>query len=431
MRFSTALLLMIGGVAAAQTTQPAPPMSLEAATTAALQQVSAFHQAQIDQRVAAEDLKQAQAALLPRARDAFSITYNSPLKRPDGGVDPTEPSFIAANAVHEYQNLLGVTGDVNYGLFAAVSRARAMLRAAQAGTEVARRAFIRATGETYYGAALATARRQALEQGLAAAEELQRITSLNYQAGEVPEVDVLRARLATAGRRDDLAQAVRDEAIANATLGTLLGYDITTTPSIEPLPQTIDATELGAITSAGVARRPEFAQLQAQVEAAHADVGVARSGMLPRITYSVDEGFDTSSLENDVLHEHRGVLATASVDVPLFEWGAGRSRVRQAELRAQGAEVQRQLTTRALYLEFASARQSAITAAERVDNARRAAQDAERNASVSLSQYRAGEVPINVATDAQAALATQRLVLQQALFDYQVARARLREAAGE
>jgi outer membrane protein TolC len=133
----------------------------------------------------------------------------------------------------------------------------------------------------------------------------------------------------------------------------------------------------------------------------------------------------------DELKKHRGTLATANLDIPIFDWGAARSRQRQAELRAKGAELLRDLTLRDLYLQFETARTEAITAAERVDNARRALVDAERNVTISIARYRAGEAPITEATDAQTTLAQQRLTLQQALFDYYVARTHLREAAGE
>ena len=66
-----------------------------------------------------------------------------------------------------------------------------------------------------------------------------------------------------------------------------------------------------------------------------------------------------------------------------------------------------------------------------MDNARRAVADAERNVTISVARYRAGEAPIVEATEALTTLATQRLALQQALFDYQTARVRLREAVGE
>ena len=92
-------LMLFTALSSAAVAQPASsPLSLSSATALALRQASAFRQAQIDERLAAEDVKQARSALLPRARDAFSTTYNAPAHRPQGGVDPTVPSFIAANA---------------------------------------------------------------------------------------------------------------------------------------------------------------------------------------------------------------------------------------------------------------------------------------------------------------------------------------------
>src|SRR5213076_2204767 len=108
--------------------------------------------------------------------------------------------------------------------------------------------------------------------------------------------------------------------------------------------------------------------------------------------------------------------------------GATQSRLRQAQLRLRGAQLQRDLAMRDFYLQFAVARQEATTAAQRVDNARTALADAERNVTISVARYRAGEAPITEATDAQTTRAQQRLSLQQALFDYQVALAQLREA---
>jgi len=413
------MLLLVPGALFAQ-----QPLSLAEARSIALQQASVFRQAEIDQRIAAEDLRQSKATLLPRARDSFSILYNSPV------AGTSNQSFIAQNAVHEYQNLIGVTGEWNFGVFAAIRRGRALLEAARAGTEVARRDLLRAVDEAYYGAGLAQAKRTAAEQSLSAAEEFQRITELNDRAGEVPEVDVIRARLQTAARRDDLAQARQAEAIAGVSLGTLLGYDVTRVPSVEPLPPTVDAREIESISAKEVTRRPEFAQLEARARAARAEIGLSRSELLPRIIYSLDQGFDTDSLNAGTLRQHRGVLATASVDVPIFDWGLTLSRIRQAELRARKTETERQLVMRDLYLQFATARQQALTAAERVDNARRAVADAERNVTISIARYRAGEGSIVEATDALTTQATERLALQQALFDYQIARAHLLQAAG-
>ena len=426
---STTIALSIAAPALAQEAPPPPsasPLSLSAATSRALQQVSALRQAELEEQSAVEDLRQARTALLPRARDEFSISYNSPAHHAG-----SDPSFIAANAVHEYQNLLGVTGDIGLGMVSAVRRSRALLEAARAGTELARRALVRGVGEAYYGAAVATAKRRAAEESLAAATEFERMTRQNVDAGEVPEVDALRARLQTAARRDELATAREDEAVANAQLATLLGSGIDIAPPIEPLPQAIADSDLRPLANDALARHPQVAQAEAQLRAAQADVGVARGDLLPHITYSVDEGFDATSLAADELRQHRGVLAGATIDVPLFDWGAARSRQRQAELRARGAAMQRELALRDVRLQFATARQEAATAAERVTNARDALGDAERNVTISVARYRAGEAPISEATDAQTTAAQQRLALQQALADYYIARMRLTEAAGE
>ena len=86
-------------------------------------------------------------------------------------------------------------------------RNRALLEAAHAGTEVARRALAQAVIEAYYGLALATAQRNAAELNLTAAEEFERITSLLFEGGEVASVDLTRAQLQTTARRDELERA--------------------------------------------------------------------------------------------------------------------------------------------------------------------------------------------------------------------------------
>ena len=89
------------------------------------------------------------------------------------------------------------------------------------------------------------------------------------------------------------------------------------------------------------------------------------------------------------------------------------------------------LVRRELDQQFLAAHEGALAAIRRVDNARAAVADAQRNADVSMARYRAGEAPIVEVTDALTTLAQQRANLQQALFDFEMARVRLQEAAGQ
>jgi len=98
---------------------------------------------------------------------------------------------------------------------------------------------------------------------------------------------------------------------------------------------------------------------------------------------------------------------------------------------ARGAANQLTLVRREVEQQFLRAREEALSAVRRVDNARAAVADAQRNADISVARYHGGEAPITEVTDALTTLAQLRASLQQALFDFEVSRAQLQEAAGQ
>ncbi|MFL6208606.1 MAG: TolC family protein [Pyrinomonadaceae bacterium] len=414
-------------------TQSVNPLSLDEAVRLASAQASAFQQAAFNERIAAEDVRQAQAAFLPRIVNNSDYIYTSPaLGLPTG--EPRVQSFIANNAISEYQSLVGVVGDLDIAgrLRATLRRNRALLEAAHAGTEVARRELRQATVEAYYGLALAVARRNSAEQNLAAATEFERITALLLSGGEVAPVDLTRAQLQTTQRRDELERARADEAVATDALRVLVGYDFTRPIATVALSVTVPTDgELAQITADMISQRPEFAQFAAERRAADEDVKIARAERLPQLTYTINGGFDSDSLRPPRLKEHVGTSAAINLSIPLFDFGASRSRERQARLRAQVAESQRTLALRGFYQQFYAARTAAVSAAARIRLAGTGLALAQENLNASIARYRAGEAQIIEVTDAQTSLAAQRLALYQAIFDYQTARARLLQAAGQ
>ena len=435
------MLLMlgpVGGIARAQ--EPSAPQTLpiltrDEAVRLALIQASTFQQAKLNELIAAEDVRQARAAFLPVVNSPSEFIYTSPthgmVQQP--GTPPT-PSFIANNAVTEYLAVIGFSGELDlFGrLRATLRRNGALLEAARAGTEAARRALIEAVDEAYYGFALAEGRRRAAELTLAGAVEFERITGLMSNAGEVAQVDLTRAHLQAIGRRDDLDQARANEAIAADGLKVLIGYDFT---------RPIETTDLASVSPSRseingfavdmVLKRPELVQFEFQKRAADQEVSIARAARRPQITYSILNGFDTDSLRPQPLREHSGVAATINITVPIFDWGISKSREQQARLRGQSVDSQRTVALRGLTQQFYAARTQALTAADRVDALRAGIVDAERNLQTSIARYRAGEAPILEVTDATSTLASERSSLYQALFDYQVARAKLAQAAGQ
>lgn len=417
-------------------TAPAPSIQSTLTIDEALRLASAvantFQIAGLNEQIASEEVKQAQAAFLPRVNAPIDYIYTSPLLGAPAGT-PREPSFIAADAVNQYQALVNISGDLDIAgrLRATLAKNRALLAAARAGTEVARRALAESVVEAYYGLALATAERNAAERNLAAAEEFERITSLLLRGGEVAPVDLTRAQLQTTSRRDELERAQANEIVAAGALRVLVGYEFTKPVITSDLLVTVPIDdEVNQITADTISRRPEFAQFEAERQAAAQELVFAKAERRPQLSYSINGGFDSDSLRHEPLKEHTGVSAAFSLSIPIFDWGASKSRERQARLKMQVAELEKTQAARAFADQFYAARTLALSAATRIRLARIGIDQAESNLRASIARYRTGEAQILEVTDAQTTLVAQRQALYQALFDYQIALARLKQAAG-
>lgn len=416
-----------------QTKTVNPPLTLDEALRLANAQASTYQSAAINERIAAEDLKQAQTAFLPKVSAPLAYIYTSPALGLRPG-EPRGPSFIASDAISAYEALVNVSGDFDIAgkLRATVARDRALLAAARAGTEVAKRALAQAVIEAYYGLALAIAQQRAAEGNLLSAEEFERVTSLLLSGGEVAPVDLTRAQLQTLTRRDELERARVNEEVAAGVVRVLIGYEFTrpiiTTDLTLALPTD---SEYQQFKADDISRRPEFTQFEQQLRAARQEVKIARADRLPSLSYSINGGFDSDSLKGPRLKEHSGVSAGISFTIPIFDWGASRSRERQARLRADVAEIERTLALRGFTQEFYAARAQAVSAAVRIKLAHDGVIKAQDNLAASIARYRAGEAQIVEVTDAQTMLVEQRSSLHQAIFDYQTALARLRLATGQ
>ena len=415
-----------------QSNAVAAQLSLDEVLRLANAQASAFQSASINERIAAEDVRQAQAAFLPKVSTPLSYIYTSPaLGLPPG--EPRAPSFISADAIGVTDALVNVAGDFDIAgrLRASLARNRALLAAAHAGTDVAKRALAQAVIEAYYGLALANVQRRAAEDNLDAAKKFEDITSLLLSGGEVASVDLTRAQLQTIARRDELERARANEDVAAGALRVFVGYEfsrsINTTDLALDIPIDSDYRQFKAEE---VSRRPEFIQLEQQLRAARQEIRIARADRLPSLSYSVNGGFETDSLKAPRLKEHTGVSAAISFSIPIFDWGATRSRERQAQLRVELAENERTVALRGFTQQFYAARAQVDSAAARITLAREGVTKAQDNVEASIARYRAGEAQIVEVTDAQTTLVEQRSALYQAIFDYQTALARLRQSTG-
>lgn len=399
----------------------------------ALQQASNFEQAKLNEQIAGEDVFQARKAFYPKISANPTVIYNTPsLGRVTVGT-PRPPSFLGANAITEYQATAMAAGEIDTSgrLKASKRRAFALLEAAKFGTEIARRDLIRATNEAYFGLAFAIAQRNAAELNLQAALDFENTTKLLVEGGEIPPIDLVKAQIQTTTRRDEIEQTKIIETMNENNLKIYLNFDESQMVVIDDLQIDVPMpAELAQFTIEAVRQRPELEQFNAQKLAAQEEIKIARAERKPQISYSLEAGAITDSFRPNRIGSSTGIRGTVSVNVPIFDWGISKSRQTQAELRAKVAESSKLFAERQFIADFNSNLTVAKAAATRIRALAVNLQNAERVLSVAIDRYKAGETQILEVTDAQNLIVTQRLALLQAIFDYQIAKARLRQATG-
>ncbi|MBV9241377.1 MAG: TolC family protein [Acidobacteria bacterium] len=405
--------------------------SLNAAIDKAIQQASAFKTSSLNESIATEDVNQARAAFLPKVTAPLDFIYTSPSL---GATRPRPPSFIAANAVTEFQALLTAAGEIDTSgkLKATLRKDLALVESARAGTQVARLDLIQAVTDAYYTLALSAAKRRGAETNLQTALDFEHNVQINLDAGEVAPIDLVRARLQTSAREDELAQALTEEAVNGGALRILVGLDLAAPINVDDLLIQLPVdNEIERYTDTAIATRPELQQIEADRRAAEADIALARSERKPQLTYSLSTGFDSDSLFPRPLRDHSGIQATVGFTIPIFDWGVSRSKERQARFKVQQQDNARAIALRQFAQAFYAARTQALFARDRVRRLAASIRDAETNVTTSTARYRAGEAPISEVVDAENLLVTTRQAYYQALYDYQTAKARLARASGQ
>jgi outer membrane protein TolC len=400
-------------------------ITVEQAVQLALQNASLYRQAQVDERIAKEDVRQARTAFLPQ----FSIpltylgTTSSRFRLPD---EPLTFSLLSASAINETSAFINASGTVDLSgrLRAALSRSRAQLIAARAGTQIARRSLAISTVDAYYGLALARQKRRLADETLALAEAFVKIAENLKARGEGVETDVLRARSAALLRRDELEQARAAESAAMDLLRVLTGVDFATHIAHPLLTDDLPTVnDFQGYTEELLKTRPELSQLESLKRAALADARIARRELWPELSYSLNGGFDAPDFRP--LTRYSGGQAIISLNIPVFNWGASKSREAQARLRAESLDLQRESTLQQLRQEFYTARANALSAIERARMTRAATEAAQQSLTLSFAAYRLKKGTMLEVIDAQANYAEARLAYYQAIADYRTNRIRL------
>lgn len=414
--------------AQASTQQSAPlTLTLQDALARARNNAPQFLSALTDAAVAREDRVQARATLLP------TVTYNNEYLYTQGNGTPSG-RYIANNAVHEYVSQGNVHQVVSVAQFADYNRTGAAAELARARAEVARRGLVVTVVQDFYGLAAAQRKYSTSQAAVQEASRFFDISQKLEQGGEVAHADVIKAQIQFNDRQRDLRETQLAMERARLDLAVLLFPEFNLNFTIvddfrleQPLP-TSEEVEAEAKQN-----NPELAAALAAVRQAQAELTVARAAYLPSLTFDYFYGIDAThfAVNNPDGVRNLGYAAAATLNIPIWNWGATHSKVKQGLLRAKQANVELSATQRKLLADLKGLYSEAQTAHDELELLRNSADLASQSLKLTTLRYQGGEATVLEVVDAQNTLTQARNAYDDGEVRYEVSLAKLQTLTGK
>jgi outer membrane protein len=413
------------GAANAQSPSTTISLTLSDALTRAKANSPQFQAALVQLGVAREDRVQARAALLP------NVDYNNGFLYTQGNGTP-EGRFVANNGVHEYVSQGAVQQVLGVGQFADYRRTSAAQALARAKAEIASRGLAVAVVQAYYGLEAAQAKAASTQ---AAYDEAQRFLEMSRQleqGGEVAHSDVIKAQIQANDQQRGLQEAKLGADNARLNLAVLVFpnffQDFTLVDDLiaaAPLPPIADVEQLAEKNN------PELAAAFADLDTASYEVAVARAGHLPSLVLDYFYGIDAAHFAvNTDRFRNLGYSATATLNIPVWHWGAIESKVKQAELQQQQAKVELSAAERQAIADLKSFYAEAETSRGQLELLHSSADLAADSLRLTTLRYQAGEATALEVVDAQNTLTQARNNYSDGALRYHVAIANLQTLTG-
>jgi outer membrane protein TolC len=413
------------------------PITLQDALQRAQKIYSQYLATLTDAEIAREDALQARNAMLP------SFSYQQQYLGTQGNGKTPSGRFVTNDGVHVYR-LWGVMHqDMPAGFFtrAAFKRAQASLALAQAKQEIARRGLVVTVTRSFYTLLAAQRRYASAQQSADQAEQFLDNARKLERGGEAAHADVVKAQLQSDQQKIALREAELAMNNAHLALAVMLSptfdENFTAVDDMDHLPVLPTMPELRTMAAR---ENPDIRAAVQTLAQANADVSIARAGFFPTFSLDAVYGIEANAIALQSAAAaakdlgplpNLGYFITATANVPIWNWGTTRSKLKQAELRRSQAQADLTQTQREALGNFYTSFNEADAARSEVNLLRDAADQAAESLRLTNLRYQAGEATAQEVVDAQNALAGARNALDDGEARYRVAIATLQTLTGK
>ena len=381
--------------------------------------------------LAKEDRVQSRANLLP------NVNYNAQFLYTQGNGTPAA-RFIASNGVHEYVSQGNMHQSLSLADVADYRRTLAAEAVAKARSEIAARGLVVTVVQAYYGFVVDQRKYATAQQANDEAQHFLDVSQKLEHGDEVAHSDVIKAQIQFQQKQRDLQETQLAMGRGWVELAVLIFPDFNQNFSVVDDLQTPEALPSFPEAQAAAAKdNPDLRAALASLREANQGVAVAWNGFLPSLSFDYFYGIDANRFATSQFDpvsgrdiRNLGYAATATLQLPVWNWGASRSKVKQADLRREQARVELNFTQRQLLGNLRSFYAEAQTARRELESLDQSAHLAAESLRLTTLRYQAGESTVLEVVDAQNTLAQARNAFDDGQERYRVAVANLQTLTG-
>jgi outer membrane protein TolC len=377
-----------------------------------------------DPRVAEENVRQVSSAQYPRvdAEAGYTVQQAPQGVKIDGFNADTQQADYASTSLAATYTLY------DFGRRdARIRQARALADSATHTFEARRSDVTLQVIESYFGILEANKLVATAEEEVSQVTEHRRVAQALYEEGAVTRNDVLQADVRLAAARQNLLAAKNRQDNAWLQLNFLTGAEAGFRGELDEKAAIVTSTDIRPDDRTLLARRPEIQALRKSVEASEAGVKESSSSYYPELYTRL--GLDY--VQNDKVNEQTIMSAFIGLKMNLFDgFATTAARERAVRSLSRGQDALRQNESQ-IQLEIATAQNDMRVARKRINVTEAAIRQSEENLRINHERYKERVGTATEVLDAQTLLTQTKTDYYRALFDFQVASARLKRAIGE
>jgi len=387
-------------------------------------------------KMARENVVQTRASLLPSADYLMQDMTTQ-----GNGLVPSG-RYVTNDGVHVYRAWGVFHQAISADTFtlAGYRRSTAAEEMARAQQEIARRGLNVVVTQAYYALVFSERQYATAQQSLDQAASALKASQQLEQGGEVAHSDVITFQI----QYNQQQQAFHEASLAmeNARLALAVMLfpdfnqnfnvvdDLDTSPPLPTLPEATKMAEAG---------NPELRAAMAALRESKFGVSQAKSAFLPTLSFDLDYGIEANALALRSVASgfpeagrlpNLGFFVTATLNVPVWHWGANLSKLRQAEYQRQQARVDLSFAQRQVLKNLYSYYNEARTARSELATLKSSADLAAQSLRLNTLRYKAGDATVLDVLNAQNTLTQARDSYAAGLARYRLALANLQTLTG-